>query len=506
MKRIMALILAATFAFAGVANAQSGVDVKVKGTWDFTFGWAETSFADSQLRNDRDEDRNADNFIAMQRVRVQVNFIASENLQGVLMFEIGDINWGRDGNKGGTKTGQGSGGDLAADGVNIETKRAYLDWMIPDTGVSVRMGIQGLALPMATNFGSPVFNDDVAAITVSYKFDSTFAITAFWARPYNQYLSDTEKRHLDDELDLFGVILPITLDGMEFTPWFVAGNNGSASGFMDKMTGRSLDPDASGSRKYGHSNFDENDSGFVWWAGLAASFDLYDPLTFSFDIMYGDAHKNYYGYFDTAAFSENDGLIGTRGWFIDARIDYAFDFGTLGLFGWWGSGDSTAGINAGQLGRMAGGFSSSGYAPTSFGWDGGFGMGFSDHVVGYAGSGTWGIGIQLYDVSFIEDLTHTLRFAYYTGTNEKDIIREYGGVPQTHMRFGDGLYLTDGDNVFEINFDHKYKIYDNLTMFIELGYIHLDRDSVWKHTSTKHNRGDDTDDAWKAQVHFQYAF
>jgi len=491
MKRIMALILAATFAFAGVANAQSGVDVKVKGTWDFTFGWAEYSFADSQLRDDQGRGRNDDNFIAMQRVRVQVNFIASENLQGVLMFEIGDIDWGRD--PSGNKSGQGAGGDLAADGVNIETKRAYLDWMIPDTGISVRMGIQGLALPMATNFGSPVFNDDVAAITVSYKFDSTFAITGFWARPYNQFLVDGNNRHLDDELDLFGLILPITLDGMEFTPWLVMGNNGSASGFYERLTRNGL--------ARNNAAYEENDSAFVWWAGLAASFDLYDPLTFAFDIMYGDAHKNQHPTWEGL---DRQGQLGTRGWFVDARIDYAFDFGTLGLFGWWGSGDSTGGLNAGQLGRMAGGFSSSGFAPTSFGWDGGFGMGYSDHVAGYAGSGTWGIGIQLYDVSFIEDLTHTLRFAYYSGTNEKEIIREYHNLPQNGLRFGDGLYLTDGDNVFEVNFDHKYKIYDNLTMFIELGYIHLDRDSVWKHAYN--GDGDKTDDAWKAQVHFQYAF
>ena len=489
MKRIMTLVLAAAFTLGslGVANAQSGVDVKVKGEWDFTFGWVESSFENSRRAGERGN-RNDDNFVARQRIRTQINFIASENLQGVLMFEIGDLDWGNTNGNG--KTGPGSGADLAADGVNIETKRAYLDWMIPDSEVSVRMGIQGLALPSATDFANPIFDDDVAAITVSYAFNDTFALTAFWARPFNQNLNDVD-RHLDDEMDMFGLILPITLDGAEITPWFVYSDTGSASGFYQALF------------VYDDLDLvDQNDGGSVWWAGIGTSVDLFDPLTFAFDVMYGSAHKvALNGYGDQFGLFGTDEW-GTRGWFVDARIDYAFDFGTLGIFGWWSTGDSTEGLNAGRFGRMPAGFTETGFGPTSFGWDGGFGMGTDGAAVGYSGSGTWGVGIQLADFSFVEDLSHTLRFAYYEGTNEKDVIRKYGAdVP-----FGDtGLYMTDGDSAFEVNFDHSYQIYENLTAVLELAYIHLDRNSVWNDPDTLHNESK-TDDAWKAQIHLLYEF
>ena len=489
MKRLLALVLAATFAFGSVANAQSGVDIKAKGIWDFTFGWVESSFVNNRRAGERGF-RNDDNFVARQRVRTQINFIASENLQGVLYFEIGNIDWGN--NNGNGSVGQGSGGSLGADGVNIETRRAYIDWMVPDTGISLRMGIQGLALPSATGFANPIFDDDVAAITVSYTFNETFALSAVWARPFNQEIRDSGNRHLNDEMDIFVLILPISLEGVWITPWFAYAEVGSASGFYQFMFAD------------GASTPVQNERASTWWAGISTNVGLYDPLTLAFDVMYGVMHKmTLDGYGDNFGLTGSDEW-GTRGWFIDARIDYAFDFATLGVFGWWSTGDSAAGINAGRFGRMSAGASDTGFGPTSFGWDGGFGMGQDAAVVGYGASGTWGVGIQLADFSFIENLSHTLRFTYYAGTNDKDVIRKYGAVAPA---FGySNLYLTDGDGAFEINFDHTYQIYENLTAALELGYIHLDLCNVWKDTGPAGLDMSKTNDAWKAQVHLQYTF
>ncbi len=79
MKRITTLLLAAFFlvSSAVVAHAESNIDVKVKGQWDFVFGWADNT---RHLKHLRDND----NGVAAQRIRTQINFIASENLQGVL--------------------------------------------------------------------------------------------------------------------------------------------------------------------------------------------------------------------------------------------------------------------------------------------------------------------------------------------------------------------------------------------------------------------------------------
>ncbi len=84
MKRIVTLLLAAGLVL-GAAGAGNAADVKVKGAYDFAIGWS----------NSFRKDANADNFKALQRLRTQVDFIASESLKGVVFFEIGDQNWGR---------------------------------------------------------------------------------------------------------------------------------------------------------------------------------------------------------------------------------------------------------------------------------------------------------------------------------------------------------------------------------------------------------------------------
>lgn len=45
------------------------------------------------------------------------------------------------------------------------------------------------------------------------------------------------------------------------------------------------------------------------------------------------------------------------------------------------------------------------------------------------------------------------------------------------------LYLTTGDNAVEVNVDSSYKIYENLSLYWELGYIRLDMDeALWKNS------------------------
>lgn len=64
------------------------------------------------------------------------------------------------------------------------------------------------------------------------------------------------------------------------------------------------------------------------------------------------------------------------------------------------------------------------------------------------GTGTWGIGLQLADVSFINDLSHTLRFAYMRGTNSHKLVRD-----GYDLRLAEDFYLTNKDQAFEVNFD-----------------------------------------------------
>lgn len=518
MKRITTLLLAVALAFGSVGAASAdGIDVKVKGQWDFTFGWGvNTAFKDSYHGNTKSGDN--DNTIARQRIRTQINFIASESLQGVLMFEIGTWDWGRGGS-----VGRGSGGGIDADGVNVETKRAYLDWIVPNTEISVRMGIQGLKLP-STPMGSPLFDADVAGILVSSPVTDWLSVSAFWIRPFDPYYNDDDDndsfgktRNLSDEVDAFGLLLPMTFDGIAVTPWAIYGHIGASSGLYDYLFN-----DGS------HDNTvtAESSSTNVWWFGTHLELTMFDPLVFNLEAIYGRLGKANLGGFgqgwdagfdndgdlvleyDPGFGDSNDSRVGTSGWFIGATLDYKLDWGTPGIFGWWSTGDKASGVDSGKLGRMPTiGNDGGSFSPTTFGTAGYWGVSDGQAVMG-TGLGTWGLGIQLADVSFIEDLSHTLRVAYYRGTNENEVIRDnyaLGGLAY----FGDTLYMTDKDYAIEVNFDHKYDIYENLSAVLELGYIYLHADEdTWKgwNGGKSGDNLDENENAWKAQLSFQYKF
>ncbi len=500
MRRITTLMLALAFVLGGISAAKAdGIDVKVKGQWDFAFGWAtNVGWANSVYHNR--STRNDDNFIARHRVRTQVNFITSEYLQGVLLFEIGNLDWGRD--PSGSKNGSGSGGGLDADGVNVETKRAYLDWIIPNTEVSVRMGIQGVKLPSGP-LGNPVMDADVAGIVVSSPINDMFSVTGFWLRPFNMNLNDNVDRNLDDETDMFGLVLPIKGDGWAVTPWGMYGFIGANSGWYDYLAH---------DKRRTNSVTDADHTG-AWWAGINFELTMFDPLKFTFDAMYGDLHKadltglnltdRRSGWNGTVG--PNDPDYGTRGWFIDATLDYKFDWGTPGIFGWYASGDGKNSDRTGQLGRMPVIGIDNGFQATTFGALGSPNIA-TEGVVMASGTGTWGVGIQIAKMSFIQDLSHTIRVAYYQGTNDHELVSKGGA----YIPFAGDLYLTDKDNAIEVNFDHEYKIYENLTALLELGYIHLNLDDdTWNNANNAGRRytdGDSGNNAWKAQLQFQYKF
>lgn len=90
-----------------------------------------------------------------------------------------------------------------------------------------------------------------------------------------------------------------------------------------------------------------------------------------------------------------DGLATTRarGWFLDARLDYKMDWATVGLFGWWSTGDDASDQRNGhvKLGRMPVVGVDGGFNPTSFGF-GGKKIRGDSNAIGQTAQGTWAIG------------------------------------------------------------------------------------------------------------------
>ena len=145
-------------------------------------------------------------------------------------------------------------------------------------------------------------------------------------------------------------------------------------------------------------------------------------------------------------------------------------------------------------------------ALTSYGFDGGT-YNRSSTFNGTSLSGTWGIVAELKDISFMEDLTHAIQVGYYRGTNNKNM-PENAGMTTFHTSYADAsgmvgsTYLTTKDGAWEATFDTDYQIYKDLTLAVELGYIHLSlNDGVWGNVLDNTERN-----AYKASVNMRYAF
>ena len=134
----------------------------------------------------------------------------------------------------------------------------------------------------------------------------------------------------------------------------------------------------------------------------------------------------------------------------------------------------------------------------SYGFDDNFGR-VSCDMLGLSNDGTMGVYLQAKDISFMEDLTHIFRVGFVKGTNNTEMVR-HGGATLTNG--GNSLYLTTADKAWEVNFDTQYKIYKDLTLAVELGYINLDLEKgVWGKTVDNYK-----DNIFRGAVTLQYTF
>ncbi len=191
------------------------------------------------------------------------------------------------------------------------------------------------------------------------------------------------------------------------------------------------------------------------------------------------------------------------GWYAALLAEYAFECVTPGLIFWYGSGDDSDWKDGSEM--MPSIHAASPF--TSFGQDGAemnfFGTAFQSGL-----AGTWGLVARLNDISFIDDLSHTVQVAYYRGTNDKNMTAYNGGPigdPWSSARNDSGdayTYMTEKDSAWEVNVNTYYDIYKNLKAGLELGYIRMDlSDSAWGSSITNREES-----AWKVGLGLQYNF
>ena len=521
MKKIATLLLAAGLVF-GAATGASAIDFKAKGQWlmsfdygqngGFTGGNGQTGFNKANSRY-----RNEDEFEARQRVRLQLDAVASEALSGTVFFEMGETTWGQ----GANARGVAQGGALGADGTTVEVKNAYLDWIVPQTDLKFRMGIQGIALPSFTT-GSNVFNDDVAGITASYQFNETVGVTALWARPYNDnYVNANDhngtRTNYMDNVDMFALLVPLTFDGVKVTPWVsyaAIGPNAfrNSAGYFSSVSGTSSAYPTAGMIPVGgalHKDGTRSTKamgtyGNAVWAGLTGEVTAFDPFRIAWDFNYGSV-----SYADSRA--NRSGYLGSL------LFEYKLDWAIPGLVMWYASGDDGNPANGSErLPSISVNNNNNGFS--DFAFNGGPMIG-REAVLGYDMSGTWGIGARLKDMSFIENLKHTFRVNVIGGTNSTTMTRylanhnsAYTTVttqgPNSQVAGTGPLYMTTNDTALEIGLSNEYKMYDNFTVALDASYISMWLDksrSVWGN-SRMNGRSDQERDPWNVNVRFVYSF
>ena len=513
MKKLMTLALAAAM-MLGAATGANAIDFKAKGQWimDFNYGM-HGKFGESKAAANSGYSRNGnheDEFEATQRVRLQLDAVASEALSGTVFFEIGDQVWGDNDN----------GGALGADGKVVELKRAYIDWMVPQTDLKVRMGIQGIALPSFTTNASQIMDDDVAAISLNYQFNENVGLTAFWARPYNDNAgyksSDAGSTKWDnymDNMDMFAVLLPLSFDGVKVTPWVMYAAMGPGMFENDFAKHDKIVNGLSRAQKglvSGFTGFDKNDTyGNAFWAGVTGEVTMWDPFRIAWDVNYGSA-------------SYEDEKMNREGWLASLLLEYKLDWGTPGLYGWYSTGDDNNPRNGSE--RMPVVSANGNNQFSNFAFNGNPYIA-REGVLGSTMVGTWGIGARLKDVSFLEDLKHTLRVNFMGGTNAPKMAKYMRGAAEKDGTFvvpGDAghgspyydpMYLTTEDYALEIGLTNTYKMYDNFTVMLDAAYLALwldDSRATWgKNAMSGFTRGGNTDgvyDAWNVNLSFVYSF
>lgn len=416
-----------------------------------------------------------------QRFRIRTDFITSEALKFRLGFMVTDTAWGT-----GTYTA-----DAAQ--VSVQVYQAYLQFKWPDTKIKFTVGLQPLSLPQ-----SPIFYDSVvlaskketkstAGIVITAPIiEDTLALNLGFTRRLDNGAFDATTTQTADELDLYFLTLPVTLDGFKVTPWAMAGVIGQGAN-LTRTVAAGLRSGGSYLAPAGYR--DSQNLGL--WAGASAVIDALDPVVFQADAIYGqtamaDAPRNR-----------------RRGFFLDAGVQYTgLSFVTPGLGLWWSSGEDSSLSNGSE--RIP-------VISPNFGMANSFlfpcNQDFSNDNMGIDVTGSMGATLALENLSFFERLSHIISLTAMTGTSSPRGMRlavAASGGNGNYLAMG--KTLAEGEWLLGLTFDSRYMIYDNLALTLETGWANLSgaKSSIWNSPTRQFTHM--ISDAWKVALGFKYTF
>jgi hypothetical protein len=475
MKRL--IVLAVLCAFVLSAAAASAADIKATGSWMVEANWnANWDFKDNGALQGEDPDQGA--FAIVERANTIFQFIANENLKAVLYTRI-TAQWG-DSATGAMGLGQ--------QGNVIGVRRAYLDFNYPGTDINVRAGYQAVTLPNAFGGGSLILDEEVGSAVVTAPITDNVSVLVGYAR------AQDGMENTNAYVDGYILAVPMNFEGFSFAPFGMFSPIGTDLDARDLVVDRNTRATSNthfrglAADNASHST-SEADFDNAYWLGAAFTMDLFDPFVLKADVNYGKVASD---------IDQNE----KSGWMFDMALEYkGWDFMTPEAFFVYTSGeDGNASKGSGDSERMPV-LAAQDWAIGSFFFGG-------DRLVNGAIQDTsrymgfWALGLSLKNIqSFAEGLTHDAHIIYAQGTNDKDSLNQSGsGSSNWNMVYG--RTLTEDDSLWEVDFNTGYKLYDELTLSLDLGYVNLDTDKErWDNQD-----GAKGGDAWKVSTGVLYEF
>jgi len=279
--------------------------------------------------------------------RIRPRFDVSDdngNMTATLRLEIGDIEWGNGGGAlgvdngvnltpGSARVGNGSGGSMGMDGVNVETKWAYVDFATP-WGVPLRWRA---GLQPWYEFKGIIVDDDVAGVRaygktgiVSYEVGwyrasggpatNTTAATPY-ASPSSASIQSSTSNALDNNYDFYEAKVGLAV-AKAFNPslYYIYGANAATSTTAAGFVG---DPNKPVTVNFLGANV-TGDAGF---------------LTYDLDFLMGNANGGPAGNY-TAGGPDR---VKTKGWVADGAVHVPIGPVVLHAVGSYATGDKQNG-------------------------------------------------------------------------------------------------------------------------------------------------------------------
>jgi len=304
MKRALALLVGGVLIIGSALAAHAQAPTVSFGGQMRVYGFAFNNITDFTDSGPNGANRDSQSFY-FQRWRLFTNVeSADKKAKAVWALEVGDITWGTGGGasgaeyracsgnapvgqptvtipppagsppgtppttatvapgtSSGNRTGQGGGGCLGADGVNVETKHAYIwfdtgQWL---PGSSITLGIQSIVF-MTGPLGG-YFDEDGAAIKLNMKFDPV-DVEVYTAK-LGERATGAGNSNADDTDMYVGRVgvnatkdIRVTLEGMLLNEQSLAGSNLGDTFFIGATVGAKIgDIKLDGALVYGQRQF-----------------------------------------------------------------------------------------------------------------------------------------------------------------------------------------------------------------------------------------------------------